>query len=906
MTIYVILIFVSIVIGISLSLAIFGVSEKQAKVFKEIYYSIRSSKEDPWAVLYLKSRGEYAVILKMQNPISKYSADIDGYVDFSNTMTTLINTIGEGYSVHKQDVFVRRKYHKRKTSDMEFLSKAYFRYYEGRQYTDCTTYLVITQEQNNSRFFTYDKGKWNDFTVKVQKTLDYLHDRGIAAEALDEQQARDYINRFYCQDFTSDICSQTGYKVDDNCIGMGERKMKVYSLFDVDNLGVPTNIKPYTNIEINNASMAVDIMHLLSRVPEIDSLVFNQIVYIPNQRKVLNNLAKKKKRHQSVPTPINNLAVEDIGKVEEVVARENKQLVYVHYNMMVTLKDGVDMQKCTNHLENAMSQLGIEISKRAYNQLELFINSFPGNCYGMNKNYDRYLILADAATCLMYKERSQKSEKSPLKVFYTDRQGVPVGIDISGKEGDTKFTDNSNFFCLGPSGSGKSFHMNSVVRQMWEQNTDIVMVDTGNSYINTCRYFNGKYISYTEEHPITMNPFRITLEERNNEKIDFLKNLIMLIWKGNDAVPDQTEKSLVEDVINDYYDAYFYGFEGYDSAKRAALAKEIEIDFRCDGRVTFSDRDELLRKVEEKIVKMEKRRKDLKVTSLLFNSFYEYSIQRLPDLADEKHIPFDTFNYRYRLSRFYQGGSYDRILNEDVDHSLFDETFIVFEIDTIKDNETLFPIVTLIIMDVFIQKMRHKNNRKMLVIEEAWKAIASPMMAEYIKYLYKTVRKFWGIVGVVTQELGDIISSPIVKEAIINNSDVMMLLDQSKFKDRFDDIKSVLGLTDVECKKIFTINRLDNKEGRAYFREVFIRRGITSDVYGVEEPAECYFTYTTERTEKEALDIYEQNIIGTFNTPKERHEAAIAKLCKDEARSGEKSHLAFSRRVNKERKILDL
>lgn len=906
MTIYVIIAFVSILIGLFISLAVFGTAEKLPKVFTEIYYSISSDKTNPdRGILYLKSRGEYASTIRIKNPIAKYSADIDGYYDFTTILVTLMSTIGEDYSIHKQDVFVRRKYHHDNTSGMEFLSQAYFRYYEGREYTDCTTYLTITQKQPNKRFFSYDKNKWTDFNVKIQKALDFLRDRGVEAHALNKEELKDYVNRFYSQDFTSEVCGHTSYKVDDEYIGMGDRKMKIYSIFDVDSLGVPSNIKPYMNIEVNNASMPVDVMHLLEHIPEVESVVFNQIVILPGQRKTLNNLAKKKKRHMSVPTPVNNIAVEDISKVEEVIARENKMLVYAHFNLMVTIKAGVDIQKCTNHIENAFSQIGIEVSKRSYNQMELFINSFPGNEYGMSKDYDRYLILADAAACMMYKEGSQKSETSPLKVFYTDRQGVPIGIDITGKEGKTKFTDNSNFFCLGPSGSGKSFHMNSVVRQMWEQNTDIVMVDTGNSYINTCRYFNGKYISYTEEHPITMNPFRIRLEERNNEKIDFLKNLIMLIWKGNGAVPDQTELSLIEDVINDYYDDYFYGFKGYDPAKREGLALELEISLRSEGK--FTNRKDLLAEVERIIKEMEDRRKELKVESLSFNTFYEYSIQRLPDIVREnKLIGIDISNYQYRIKRFFKGGIYDRILNEDVDSSLFDETFIVFEIDTIKDNETLFPIVTLIIMDVFIQKMRHKNNRKMLVIEEAWKAIASPMMAEYIKYLYKTVRKFWGIVGVVTQELGDIISSPIVKEAIINNSDVMMLLDQSKFKDRFDDIKSVLGLTDIECKKIFTINRLDNKANRAYFREVFIRRGITSDVYGVEEPSECYFTYTTERAEKEALDIYERDIKGHFETPKERHQAAIAKLCSDERKSGATSHLEFSRKVNAAGRILNL
>ena len=242
---------------------------------------------------------------------------------------------------------------------------------------------------------------------------------------------------------------------------------------------------------------------------------------------------------------------------------------------------------------------------------------------------------------------------------------------------------------------------------------------------------------------------------------------------------------------------------------------------------------------------------------------------------------------------------YERTLNENIDSSLFDETFIVFEIDNIKDHKTLFSLVTLIIMDVFVQKMRIKKNRKILVIEEAWKAVASPIMAEYIQYMYKTARKFWATVGVITQELQDIIGSPIVKEAIINNSDVTILLDQGKFKERFDDIKTILGLTDVECRKIFTINRLDNHEGRSYFKEIFIRRGLTSDVYGVEEPHECYMTYTTERAEKEALKLYKAELGCT-------HQQAIEAYCRDWELSGISNSLEFAQKVNKAGRVLNL
>ena len=684
--------------------------------------------------------------------------------------------------------------------------------------------------------------------------------------------------------------------VDDETIGMGDRSCKVYSLVDVDYANLPSVIRPYANIEVNNTSIPVDLVSIVDSVPGADCVVFNQMVFVPNQKRELALLDKKKNRHASMPNPSNLMAVEDIKRVQEVIARESKQLVYTHYNLVVAVSGDTDIQKCTNHLENSFSRMGIHISKRAYNQLELFVNSFPGNCYGMNADYDRFLTLGDAATCLMYKERIVHNEDTPLKIYYTDRQGVPVAIDITGKEGKEKLTDNSNFFCLGPSGSGKSFHMNSVVRQLWEQNTDIVMVDTGNSYEGLCEYVGGKYIAYTEDKPITMNPFNISKRELNIEKIDFLKNLILLIWKGSETQIPELEFRVVEQLVTEYYDFYFNGVQPYPSSQKETLRKNLSTMEKRRGTELTQIHD----KVEKLIKGLEERRMALSVKTLSFDSFYEFACERLDQICIENNITtIDCDNFAYMLQNFYRGGKYDKILNENVDSTLFDETFIVFEVDAIKENKQLFPIVTLIIMDVFLQKMRLKKNRKCLVIEEAWKAIASPLMAEYIKYLYKTARKFWASVGVVTQEIQDIIGSPIVKEAIINNSDVVMLLDQSKFRERFDEIKAILGLTDVDCKKIFTVNRLDNKEGRSFFREVFIRRGSTSGVYGVEEPHECYMTYTTERAEKEALKLYKHEL-------KCRHQEAIERYCRDWDASGIGKSLAFAQKVNEAGHVLNL
>ena len=843
---YVLIAFTAILLGMFTSVKAFGTGGKRKKIFQDIYFSVEDV--DGIGVLYTKT-GEYSAILKIENPVQKYSANIDNYYEFTNLLTALAQTLDEGYAIHKQDVFIKKQFHDETNDNHEFLSESYFRYFTGRTYTDVQTYLIITQENKKSHLFSFDSKKWRDFLVKIRKVKDQLKDSGVDSAYLDGATARNYVDRYFSMNFTDKIVSMTNFKVDDECISMGNKCCKVYSLVDVDCINLPSVIRPYTNIEVNNTSMPVDLVSIVDNIPLAETVIYNQMIFMPNQKRELSLLDKKKNRHASMPNPSNLIAVEDIKKVQDVIARENKQLVYAHFNIVVSLPIDEDIQKCTNHLENSFGRMGIHISKRAYNQLELFVNSFPGNCYGMNPDYDRFLTLSDAATCLMYKEHIQHSEDTPLKVYYTDRQGVPVAIDISGKEGKNKITDNSNFFILGPSGSGKSFFTNSMVRQLWEQNTDIVLVDTGNSYEGLCDYVNGKYISYTEEHPITMNPFAINREELNIEKIGFLKNLIMLIWKGTNGKITKTEDHLIEDVITEYYDAHF----------RLGKVKELS-----------------------------------------FNTFYEYSTKRIPEIVRDNNLEgIDLATYNYLLKDFYKGGNHELTLNENLDTALFDETFIVFEIDSIKDDPLLFPLVTLIIMDVFIQKMRIKKNRKVLVIEEAWKAIASPMMAEYIKYLYKTARKFWASVGVVTQEIQDIVGSPIVKEAIINNSDVIMLLDQSKFKERFDEIKAILGLTEVDCRKIFTINRLENKEGRSFFREVFIRRGQNAAVFGVEEPHECYMTYTTERAEKEALKLYKREL-------KCSHQQAIEAYCRDWDRSGISKSLPFAQKVNQAGHVLNL
>ena len=964
MTLIVILGFILFLAGMAVSVYAFGTGGKRANTFKDIYFSIEDV--DGVGVLYTKT-GEYSAILKMENPVQKYSADTDCYYDFTNLMTAVVQTLGEGYALHKQDVFVRKSFDGRalQVSDSgKFLSNAYFRFFNGRPYIEGCTYLVITQESKKSALLSYDNSKWRDFLVKIRKVADQLHDGGIkSAEFLNVQQAREYADRFFALNFRDAHFSMTNFKVDSEAIHMGTRQCKVYSLLDVDSVGLPGVLRPYVDMTVNNAVMPVDLMSEIDHIPDVDTVVYNQVIFLPNQKRELALLDKKKNRHASIPNPSNQMAVEDIKQVQEVIAREGKQLVYAHYNLIVAMDAQKDMQKVTNHLENIFSRQGIHISKRAYNQLELFVASFPGNVYRLSQDYDRFLTLSDAALCLMYKERQTHGDDTPVKCYYTDRQGVPMPIDTTGKEGKIKYTNNSNFFVLGPSGSGKSFFMNTVVRQYYEQNTDVVIVDTGDSYEGLCSYFGGTYISYSKEKPISMNPFKVTETEylqNFGEKKNFLMSLIFLIFKGSQQ-PTKIEQYIIERTIIEYYREFFTPFEGFSEEEKKELHQTLVIAAKSNGeyekyeeelqarngtgsydvteeeRVKYERNSRLseklqavvddaastegeknaarnqlqrltpeivegkfLEKIEREIAKREQQRKSLRVRELSFNSYYEFARQRIPQIIHEDSIQFPINDFAAILKPFYRGGALEYTLNNDMDGSLFDEQFIVFEIDKVKDDPVLFPIIVLIIMDVFTQKMRIKNKvRKCLVIEEAWKAIATPVMAEYIKYLYKTARKHWAMVGVVTQEIQDITSSPIVKEAIINNSDVFMLLDQSKFKDKFDDIKATLALTDIDCKKIFTINRLDNKVGRSPFKEVFIKRGTEGDVFGIEEPRECYMSYTTEKAEKEALKLYRRELNCN-------HQQAIEAFVRDWERSGIGKSLEFAQLVNKQGKVLNL
>ena len=540
--------------------------------------------------------------------------------------------------------------------------------------------------------------------------------------------------------------------------------------------------------------------------------IYNQYVFVGNSDEELRRFEKSARNMQSLSRYSRQNAI-NCEWIEEYLNEAHSQglkSVRAHFNVMAWSDDTEELKRIRNDVGSQLASMGCVPRHNTTDCPTLFWAGIPGNAADFPAE-ESFHTFVEQAVCLFAGETNYRDSPSAFGIRMADRiSGKPLHIDISDLPMKRGITTNRNKFVLGPSGSGKSFFMNHLVRQYYEQGTHVVLVDTGNSYQGLCEMIHrrthgkdGIYFTYTEEKPISFNPFYTDDGVFDVEKKDSIKTLLLTLWKSENEPATKTESAELGSAVNAY----------------------IQLLGRDKGIVPS------------------------------FDSFYEYMRDVYRKEMEERYIKveksdFNIDNFLTTLRQYYRGGRYDFLLNSAENIDLLHKRFVVFEIDSIKDNAELFPVVTIIIMEAFINKMRRlKGVRKQLIVEEAWKALSSANMADYLRYMYKTVRKYFGEAIVVTQEVDDIISSPIVKESIINNSDCKILLDQRKYMNKFDQIQSLLGLTEKEKSQILSINQSNDPSRR--YKEVWIGLGGThSAVYATEVSMQEYLAYTTEETEK--------------------------------------------------------
>ncbi|MBS5907517.1 MAG: TraG family conjugative transposon ATPase [Dysgonomonas mossii] len=736
--------------------------------------------------------------------------------------------------IHKQDWFTKEKYRPNTDKeDLTFLSRSYELHFNERPYLNHTCFLYLTKTTKErmrmqSNFSSLCRGKIIPKEVNKDTATKFLEAVGQFEQIINDSgfitltrlssdeitgtgDQAGLVEKYFSLSLEDTTCLQD-MELGADSLRVGDKQVCLHTLSDAEDLPgkIGTDMrfeKLSTDRSDCRLSFAAPVGLLLSC-----NHIYNQYLFLDDSGENLRKFEKSARNMQSLSrySRGNQINKEWIDLYLNEAHSFGLTSIRAHFNVIAWSDDKEELK----HIKNDVgSQLALMECKPRYNTVDaatLYWAGMPGNA-GDFPSEESFYTFIEPALCFFTEETNYQSSPSPFGIKMCDRvSGKPLHLDISDLPMKKGVITNRNKFVLGPSGSGKSFFMNHLVRQYYEQGTHVVLVDTGNSYQGLCEMIHrktkgqdGVYFTYTEDNPISFNPFYTDDYVFDVEKKDSIKTLLLTLWKSEDERVTKTESGELGSAVSAYID-------------RIRLDRSIVPCFN-----TFYEymRDDYRRELEEREIKVS--REDFNVDNMLTT-----------------------------LRQYYNGGRFDFLLNSKENIDLLSKRFIVFEIDQIKENKELFPVVTIIIMEAFINKMRRlKGIRKQLIIEEAWKALSSASMAEYMKYMYKTVRKYFGEVITVTQEITDLISSEIVKEAIINNSDCKILLDQRKFMNRFDVIQSLLGLTDKEKSQILSIN-MSNHPGRKYKEVWFGLGGVQSAVYATEVSPSEYYTYTTEETEK--------------------------------------------------------
>ena len=736
--------------------------------------------------------------------------------------------------VHKQDFFTEERYMApEEGSERSFLARSYERHFNERPYLRHTCYLFVTKTTSERMRQTSassvlcrgfivpremrDTDAVTRFLEAAEQMERILNDLGLVrverlteAEIVGTADDAGLLARYFALSDERLPVVNEDIRLDPDVMRIGDKYLSMHTLSDLDMLpqSVATDFR-YERLSTDRSdcrlSFAAPVGLLLSC-----NHVYNQVIFLDNHDETLKRLEASARNMNSLAAYSRSNAInrEWIEMYLNEAHSQGLRSVRCHCNVMAWAESEAELKCIRNDVGSQLALMGCTPHHNTVDVPVLFWAAIPGNEADFPAEESFYTFL-DQALCLFNEETNYRSSLSPFGIKMSDRlSGIPLHLDISDLPMKRGVITNRNKFILGPSGSGKSFFTNHLVRQYWEQGSHILLVDTGNSYQGLCSLIHAKtkghdgvYFTYTEEAPIAFNPFYVEDGVYDVEKRESLKTLLLTLWKRESEEPTRSEEVALSNAVNLY------------------LSK-----LRTDRSIVPS-----------------------------FDTFYEFVETDYRRLLEQKRVrekDFDLENFLNVLEPYYKGGEYDYLLNSDKQLDLLDKRFIVFELDNISSNRTLLPVVTLIIMETFISKMRRlKGVRKMILIEECWKALTSANMSAYIKYLYKTVRKYFGEAVVVTQEVDDIISSPIVKESIINNADCKILLDQRKYLSKFDGIQRLLGLTDKERTQILSIN-LSNDPKRRY-KEVWIGLGgVQSAVYATETSVEEYLTYTTEESEK--------------------------------------------------------
>lgn len=786
--------------------------------------------------LIVNKNADLSIILKVDYA-EVFCLSEANYLSIMDAIGQAAKSLGEGYIIHKQDIFLEKNYVPNLSYNPEndiiieknelnfvdrptLIHKSYFIITLPnsdpikKDSTEASIFRKFTLNQSylskNMADIFYSKIKSFQTTISQSKLIkvqiaDY---ESIIGNADFTGILKNYFSLSYSDKTLSDINTDKG------SLNIGGKYCQTRVINSIDQF--PNDIYPtadYLNYSTDNTKMVVSNGMSLGLNLQFNH-IYNQIFYVLKQKDLKVKLQSEVKRHFSFSawSSDNTFSMQEKTKFIDTLTATNSLAIVAHFNVMFFHEDPKTLAFYGEQVDSTISNMGFVPKKATTYAEQLYWACIPGNASELGK--DNFVTcLMDNAIALMNVETNYKDTPfNKSGILVTDRFGQPRIVDLFYQPLKDGLIYNRNFCVIGPSGSGKSFTMNNIVYYSLVSGAHVTIVDIGHSYKRLGEIAGAKYITHTDENPISLNPFYFKNTNINSDEIESAKGefkevivkILTILYKKQDDSNTKSEEITLITLVNEYY--------------------------------LFLSKNALIKPS--------------------FNTFYEFANGEFRAIFDKlggrAEKEFDLNNFLFIIRPYYRGGEFDFLLNSEKEEDLSELPFVIYELDNIKDHPILLPIVTLVITNNYVTKLFGlKNKLKILIIEEAWKAVSNDFFATFLLWAFKTARKHFGAIGVISQEIDDLLKSNVIGEAIIQNTDIKILMDLRNYENDIQKVVKSFKVSEKDLAQIFSINKRPFE--RPKFNEMAVILGKTCKVYGVEVSREAYALFTTEPSEVDEI-----------------------------------------------------
>lgn len=772
------------------------------------------------------------------------------YQSCFDSLMAAVKNLGEGYLVHKQDFFIEDKYEPNLSynESNDFVIRQNEMNFKDRPFVNHKAFIYVIlpssdplkRDSTSSAIFrkhfvpkniTNNKSIANLIEKSKSFQLTINQSKLFTIKRLDKDDILGTKNSAGLLDlyFTLAIDDRNLYDLssNDGNFKVGNKDTYTFVINDLDQYRAELpNIVSYLDFSTDRTQMPASYGLAFGLNLPINH-VYNQILYIPKQNEISLDLIAQSKKHKSFSTwsRDNTFSMEQKTTFIDTL-KLGGLAIKAHFNIQIFHSSKEQLDNYKDFVSSSIQNQGF-ISKVATTYAEqVYWSCIPSNCSELGVDNFATCLLDNGVALWNLESNYKESPYQNSGILLTDRFGSPRIVDIFFEPLKQKLINNRNFTVIGPSGSGKSFTMNNMVYYLLASGAHITIVDIGHSYRRLGEIMGAKYIEHTDEKPISLNPFYFEppIEANlNREKLNELKEefkqvickIIFLLFKKDGESISKSEEVTIFSMVSEYYN--------------------------------YLDK-----------VNLNKNKASHGYIRPCFDTFYDFTKNEYPKIFElaggREGEEFDLKKFFFVLTPFYKGGNYSYLLNGNEDIDLSKEPFVIYELDNIKDHPILLPIITLMITNTYVTKLFGVRGKlKTLIIEEAWRAVSSDFFANFLLWAFKTARKHLGSIGVVTQEIEDLLKSPIIRDAIVQNTDIKIILDIRKYLQESDNVLKLFKITEANIPQIFSINRQTSTSNRGKFKEMAVVLGEDCKVYGVEVSKYAYALYTTEATEVDQI-----------------------------------------------------